>query len=363
MRRAINVAELGRISTSPNPWVGCVLVKDSRIISEGYHKRKGGDHAEICALKNLDSCEDARGATAYVTLEPCCHHGATPPCTDALIRYGISRVVVAIGSDPDENVNGGGVEILRKAGIEVVTGVCEAEARKSLRPYLFHRENGRPYVVAKVGSSLNSLVAYEDGTSKWITSQASRNQGMSIRIQSQAILVGVGTVIADNPSLTIRSEDQMDRGILEFTRVVIDPNGKLALPENSNLNVLCDGQGPTLVFTTKEVSSETENKQVEWINMGPQIDLLELLRELGRRGIIQLMVEGGPTTLTRFLDENLINSLTLLIAPKLIGCKGKPFFAGIDPQSVTSEQFSLKLESVEVVPDGQGDIRVDYTVQ
>jgi diaminohydroxyphosphoribosylaminopyrimidine deaminase/5-amino-6-(5-phosphoribosylamino)uracil reductase len=362
MCRAIEIAELGRISTAPNPWVGCVLVKDGNVVSEGYHKRKGGDHAEICALKNLESLESARGATAYVTLEPCCHYGATPPCADALIKNGISRVVVAIGSDPDQNVNGGGVDILRQAGIEVVTGVCETQACKSLRPYLFQRETGMPYVVAKVGASLNGLIAYQDGTSKWITSEASREQAMLLRVQSQAILVGVGTAIADNPRLTIRSDEKQDRGILKFTRVIIDPSAKLSSSSYSHLNVLSDGQGPTLIFTTTEVAF-SPYPQVEWIKMGSRIDLRALLRELGKRGIIQLMVEGGPTTLTKFMNERLVNCFTVFMAPKLIGHLGKPFFIGTDPKSINSEQLQLVLESVEIVPNGEGDIRVDYTVQ
>ena len=360
MRRAIEIAERGRLSTAPNPWVGCVLVKANVVLSEGYHVRKGGNHAEINAIAALSSEDEARGATAYVTLEPCCHHGATPPCVDALIRIGVSRVVVAIGSDPDRNVNGGGIGRLMAAGIEVVTGVCEAEARHSLRAYLHQRRTGSPYVVAKVGSSVNGLVAFEDGTSKWITSEASRAEAMTMREQSQAILIGVGTALSDNPRLTLRGAGQTDRGVVPFTRVVIDPSAKLSRPENKHLNLLTDGAGPTLIFTACECPSNTD--QVDWIRVGDRISLPLVLTELGKRGIIQLMVEGGPTTLKTFFDENHINELTMFVAPCLIGSRGLSFYQSTGPRSISEPQRRLNLVSVRAVENGNGDIRVDYTI-
>ncbi len=363
MRRAIEVAEEGRVSTAPNPWVGCVLVKDGKVISEGYHVIKGGPHAEIVALNNLDNYEAAKGATAFVTLEPCCHYGATPPCVEALIKSRVSRVVVAISSDPDENVNGGGIVALRNAGIDVLTGVCEDEARLSLRPYLHQRSTGRPFVVVKVGMSLNGKVAYEDGTSKWITSEASRNQAMSIRESSQAILVGVATVISDNPRLTLRGPKNANRGILNFTRVIIDPNAKLASAEYKDFNVLSDGEGPTVIFTTRDVAF-TGSHQVEWVNIGPTISLKGILNELGKRGVIQLLVEGGATTIRQFFDERLANRLTVFIAPHIIGSKGLSFFTGNEPSSIHSlNKRKLALESVTKVDGGDGDIRVDYSME
>jgi diaminohydroxyphosphoribosylaminopyrimidine deaminase/5-amino-6-(5-phosphoribosylamino)uracil reductase len=359
MLRAIEIAERGSFSTAPNPWVGCVIVRNGELIAEGYHLKKGGHHAEVNALKSLASEDLARGATAYVTLEPCCHHGATPPCVDSLIRVGVARVVVAIGSDPDQNVNGGGIGRLMSAGIEVVTGVCETEARHSLRAYLHQRRSGRPYVVAKVGASLNGLVAFEDGTSQWITSEASRSEAMRISEHSQAILVGVGTIIADNPRLTLRGSAHTDRGIVHFMRVVIDPNAKLALPENKHLNILSDGQGPTVVFTTCDPPANSG--QVEWISCGTSISLVGILEELGRRGMIQVMVEGGSRTLRTFLDENLINEFTMFMSPSLIGSGGTPFYSGEEPRSVNAPQRRFKLLSVRAVENGNGDIRVDYS--
>ena len=362
MLRAIAAAENGRLSTPPNPWVGCVLVKNGKILSEGYHERKGGPHAEIQALRALSNSEEAHGATAYVTLEPCCHFGATPPCTQALLSARVARVVIAIGADPDEKVNGGGVDILRAAGVEVVSGVCEAEARESLRAYLHNRRTGRPYVVAKVGSSINGKIAYEDGTSQWITSAASRAQSMRIREESQAILVGVGTVLADNPRLTLRNCQAGDRGILPFTRVVIDPNAKLSRSENSHLNLVSDGQGPTLVFTSvPRATSASVPNQVEFIHL-PKIELNAVLMELGRRGIIQVLVEGGATTLGKFFDEQLINELTVFIAPALIGSGGLSFYSPKEPTSIDDIQRRFRLKSVIAVDGGEGDIRIDYTV-
>lgn len=362
MRRAILAGEKGRYSTAPNPWVGCILVRDGKIISEGHHEIKGGPHAEVVALSNLGSKHLARGATAYVTLEPCSHYGSTPPCVFALIDAGVARVVVAISSDPDENVNGAGIEALRKAGIKVKTGVCEDEARRSLKPYLHHRSTGRPYVVAKVGMSLNGKVAYEDGTSKWITSDASRRRAMSIRETSQAILVGVGTVISDNPRLTLRGEKGSDRGVVKFTRVIIDPKAKLSSHQHKFLNVLSDGEGPTLIFTTIDVEHAASN-QVQWINIGSSICLKNVLFELGRRGILQLLVEGGATTLKLFFEENLINQLTTFVAPTLIGAGGLSFFTGKEPSTITKkDHIKLELESAQAVDGGNGDVCLQYTV-
>lgn len=357
--RAIEVAEKGRVSTAPNPWVGCVIVKDGKILSEGFHIMKGGPHAEVHALRALQSLSLARGATAYVTLEPCCHYGATPPCAEALIEAQVSSVVVAIGSDPDKNVSGGGVDLLRRAGIEAIVGVCEAEARDSLRAYLHHRETGRPYVVAKVGSSLNGLIAYEDSTSQWITSEASRAQTMRIREDSQAILVGVGTVISDNPRLTLRGFSGDERGIIRYTRVVIDPNGKLMNPAYAGCNLLVDGLGPTIIFTCVDCHP-AKTSQVEWVQTGETIDLKTILSVLGSRGILQVLVEGGSRTLAKFFDAHLVNELTIFMAPRLIGGGGLSFYNCVDPSSIHSPQRKFNLISAQPVAHGDGDVRIDY---
>jgi diaminohydroxyphosphoribosylaminopyrimidine deaminase/5-amino-6-(5-phosphoribosylamino)uracil reductase len=351
MKAAISVAEQGRLSTAPNPWVGCVIVKNNRIIAQGYHQHKGGLHAERNAIKNLT--ESPENATAYVTLEPCCHYGSTPPCTDALIEAKIARVVVAIGSDPDKQVNGNGVDILRRAGIQVDVGVCEQAARLSLAPYLHQRQTERPYVVAKVGMSINGKIAYPNGSSQWITSVQSRAEGMRIRSESQAIIVGINTVLIDNPQLTVRDGEY--RGILPFFRVVIDPHAKLRLEEHRALRIVSDGKGPVLVFTKMvPLPSRLEESQLEWIQFS---DLTSVLKELGARGVIQAMVEGGSRTLAKFFDENLVNHLTCFIAPKLIGEGGLSFYSSKSPLAM-GEGSKWELVSSKIVHDG--DVRLDY---
>ena len=358
MRRAILLGEKGRTSAAPNPWVGCVIVKDGSIIAEGFHAVKGREHAEVNALGRLKSPDEAEGASAYVTLEPCCHFGSTPPCVDALISAKIARVFVAIGADPDTKVNGGGVDILRHAGIEVFTGICEAEARESLRSYLHHRSSGRPYVVAKVGTSMNGKVAFSDGSSKWITSETAREESMRIRRESQAILVGIGTVLKDNPRLTLRGAAQENKCVLPFTRCVLDPNAKLATNEYKSLNLNCDNEGTVIVFT--RVHPPPNSEQIEWIHMPDGISLGKVLEILGKRGILQLLVEGGPTTLSKFIDENLLNELTMFVAPFLIGAGGLSFFSGLNPVSISDPLKRFRLAHVKPVTHGNGDIRIDY---
>ena len=353
MMMAIAEAEKGRQSTAPNPWVGCVIVKDNQILAQGHHKCKGGLHAERNALANLTG--SAEGATAYVTLEPCCHHGATPPCTDALIESKIARVVVAIGSDPDEKVNGNGVQILRNKGIIVDVGVCEAAARDSLAPYLHQRRTGSPYVVAKVGMSMNGKIAYPDGSSQWITSVKSREQSMRIRSESQAIIVGINTVLVDNPKLTVRDCGQF-RGIVPFYRVVIDPQGKLSFPENQHLNLVKDGQGPVLVFTSQIPSSESEGGQIEWFEFS---GLESVLKNLAERGVIQILVEGGSRTLEKFFEKKLIQQLTCFVAPKLVGVSGLGFYSSEFPKGMTDGD-KWELLNVKRVDGGEGDVRLDY---
>jgi diaminohydroxyphosphoribosylaminopyrimidine deaminase/5-amino-6-(5-phosphoribosylamino)uracil reductase len=274
-----------------------------------------------------------------------------------LIEAKISRVVVAIGSDPDENVSGTGIAILKKAGILVDTGICEMEARESLRAYLHQRRTGQAYVVVKVGMSMNGKISFEDGTSQWITSESSREEAMKIRAQSQAILVGVNTVLVDNPKLTLRGlHANTDRGIIPFTRVVIDPTGKLAKPENSALNIVNDTGGPVLVFTTNPTL--TIHHQIEWIYM-QNIDVRKILTELAKRGIIQVLVEGGSTTLSHFFNEDLVNELVLFVAPTMIGSGGLSFYSSPFPNTI-ADRKKWRLAHVAPVRDGNGDIRIDY---
>ena len=244
MERALVLAQRGAVTAAPNPMVGCVLVKDGRIIGQGYHHRAGEPHAEVMALRDAadrstdTSGDDVKGCTAYVTLEPCNHTGRTGPCTRALIAAGVARVVVAVG-DPDERVASTGLATLRQAGIQVITGVLEARVRTAMRAYLHARTLKRPYVCVKVAASLDGRIACEDGSSQWITQRAARNHGHKLRAHSQAILVGTGTALRDQPSLTARveiaPEDQGLEENLRFTerraapllRCFLDATGKV----------------------------------------------------------------------------------------------------------------------------------------
>src|SRR5688572_28606504 len=221
MARAIEIAELGRVTAPPNPWVGCVLARDGEVIAEGFHVRPGEPHAEVVALRSAGT--RARGATAYVTLEPCSHRGRTGPCADALIQAGVTRVVVAL-EDPDERVSGRGLDTLRAAGVEVTVGIGAADAATSLAPYLHHRRTGRAYCLAKVAMTLDGRIAAADGTSRWITGEAARHDTHELRAASQAIVVGSGTALADDPALTVRGVAVTGPSPL---RALLDGRGRL----------------------------------------------------------------------------------------------------------------------------------------
>ena len=283
MRRAIEIAQAVRTSTAPNPWVGCLIVTADGRTFEGATQPPGGPHAEATAIAAArDAQADLAGATVYVTLEPCSHLGRTPPCADALAEAQVGRVVVAI-EDPDWKVAGQGISRLRRAGIDVTTGV-EAEAvEEQLRPYLTHRRTGRPYVVLKLAATLDGGTAAPDGTSRWITGPAAREDVHRLRAESDAVLVGAGTVRADDPSLTVRDADGPDP-----LRVVL---GK-APPEAK-------------VHPALEMSGE----------LGPVLD------DLGEKGVLQLLVEGGATVAASFHHRGLVDRYVIYLAPAFFGGK------------------------------------------
>ncbi|HKA84001.1 MAG TPA: bifunctional diaminohydroxyphosphoribosylaminopyrimidine deaminase/5-amino-6-(5-phosphoribosylamino)uracil reductase RibD [Acidimicrobiales bacterium] len=281
MMRAVELAAGVRASTSPNPWVGCVLVAADGRRAEGATQPPGGSHAEAAALAAAAAAGvDTSGATAYVTLEPCNHHGRTPPCADALIDAGVARVVVGV-ADPDPLVRGRGIERLRAAGVEVTTGIAADVVGELLAPYVRHRETGRPYVVLKLAASLDGRTAAPDGTSRWITGEAARADVHRLRAESDAVLVGAGTVRADDPALTVRHVPGRDP-----LRVVL---GKA--PPDAKVR-------PALELTG---------------------DLGEILDELGRRDVIQLLVEGGPTVAGEFHRAGLVDRYVVYLAPVLFG--------------------------------------------
>jgi diaminohydroxyphosphoribosylaminopyrimidine deaminase/5-amino-6-(5-phosphoribosylamino)uracil reductase len=305
MVRALALAERGRGHVEPNPLVGAVVVRDGRAVGEGWHQRYGQAHAEVNALATAG--EAARGATLYVTLEPCCHFGKTPPCTDAVIRAGIGRVVAAM-SDPFPQVAGQGAELLRQAGITVAIGVCEAEARRLNAPYLKLIAKGRPYVHAKWAMTLDGKIATRSGDSKWISNKASRHWVHELRGRMDAIVVGIGTVLADDPMLTARPP-----GPRTPVRVVLDHAGRT--PHKSQL-VRTARETPTWIVTAGEPALQLRALGCEVHSV---MDVGWLLNEMGNRRMTNILVEGGAGVLGSFLDAREIDEVHVFIAPRLAG--------------------------------------------
>jgi diaminohydroxyphosphoribosylaminopyrimidine deaminase/5-amino-6-(5-phosphoribosylamino)uracil reductase len=315
MRRALALAEQGRGYVEPNPLVGAVVVREGALVGEGWHHKYGGPHAEVDALAAAG--EAARGSTLYVTLEPCCHHGKTPPCTDAVLRAGVSRVVAAM-ADPFPQVAGRGASLLRRAGVVVELGLCEAEARRLNAPYLKLLSAGRPYVYAKWAMTLDGKIATRTGDSKWISNPASRRKVHQLRGRMDAILVGVDTARADDPLLTARPP-----GPRVARRIVLDSAGRL--PLQSQL-VRTARDVPTLVATTHrmpaEVSSRLQESGCEVLALPEQDNrpaVGALLEELGRRRMTNVLVEGGGGVLGSFRDAGEIDEVYVFVAPKLTG--------------------------------------------
>lgn len=361
MLHAIAIGERGRLRAPPNPWVGCVLVRDGIIIGEGYHKADGEPHAEVEALQQAGS--KARGATAYVSLEPCAHQGRTPPCAGALVTAGVVRVVIAI-EDPDSRVREQGIARLRQAGVEVQVGVCRAEATSSLRSYLHHRRTGSAYCILKAALSLDGRLAAADGSSQWISSPEARVDVHRLRAESQAVLVGAGTALADQPSLTVRSWTAPD--VRQPLRVLIDASGRV--PAEGPL--FDPGLAPTLVVTT---SAAPEARIRDWQNSGADVqlvppsslpdsvgvDLAATLLLLGKRGVLQVLVEGGSQVHSSLLREDLGNQLTLYFGAVLLGDRGLPLSHGISPSTISEARRLVCIHSAQF-----GDtIRVDYLLQ
>lgn len=321
MARAIELARRGAGWTSPNPLVGAVIVRDGRIIGEGWHHRFGGPHAEREALAACS--ESPAGATAYVTLEPCCHTGKTPPCTEALIEAGIARVAVGV-LDPNPLVAGKGIEALQRAGIEVAVGVSELSCRAVNEPFLHAMEHGRPLVIAKYAMTLDGKVATREGLSRWVTGEAARRRVHGDRHRYAGVMVGIGTVLADDPLLTCRLDG---REVSQPARVVVDAAARL--PLESQL-VRTASEAPVIVAVAKgappaRCSALTERgcTVVAVPAREGHVDLLVLMKMLWQRfSLDSLIVEGGPMLLGGLFDEGLIDRVQAYIAPKLFGGSG-----------------------------------------
>jgi diaminohydroxyphosphoribosylaminopyrimidine deaminase / 5-amino-6-(5-phosphoribosylamino)uracil reductase len=323
MARALQLAERGRYTTDPNPRVGCVIVHGGEIVGEGYHQRAGEPHAEIYALQQAG--ERAAGATLYVTLEPCSHHGRTPPCADAVIAAGVARVVAAM-VDPNPLVSGQGLARLAAAGIPVEEGCLAAEAERLNRGFVQRMRAGRPWLCCKLAASLDGRTAMESGESQWITGSAARADVQRLRAQSSAIITGVGTVLADDPSLTVRLEGEDSRQ-RQPLRVILDP--RLSTPPTAKMLAL---PGATLIVTACRQGAprqqlETAGAEVLLLPQGPDaIDLAALSGELARRGCNELLLESGATLSGAYLRAGLIDELILYLAPKLMGSQARPLF-------------------------------------
>jgi diaminohydroxyphosphoribosylaminopyrimidine deaminase / 5-amino-6-(5-phosphoribosylamino)uracil reductase len=315
MLQAIALAERGRGHVEPNPLVGALVVKDGTVVGSGWHRKYGDAHAEVNAL--TEAGEQARRASLYVTLEPCCHHGKTPPCTDAILRAGITRVVAAI-EDPFPQVAGKGAAILRAAGVMLEFGPGAAQARRQNAPYLKLLSTGRPYVHAKWAMSLDGKIATRTGDSRWISNEMSRARVHELRGRMDGILVGIGTVLADDPLLTARPA-----GPRVPCRVILDTSARLHV--DSQL-VRTAAQTPTLLVTADAPSGavaalRARGCEVLTLNADGERrpDLKALLKELGRQRHTNLLVEGGSTVLGAFFDQDLIDEAHVFIAPKIIG--------------------------------------------
>lgn len=314
MTRALELAASAG-NTSPNPRVGCVIARGAAIVGSGRHEGAGTAHAEVVALA---SCGDARGATAYVTLEPCVHQGRTPPCAPALHEAGIERAVIAI-EDPDERVAGRGLDLLRAGGVEVVLGVLADEARALNDSYLHHRTTGRPLLRLKLALSLDGRLAAPDGSSRWITGSAARRRVHSLRAGADAVLIGAGTAAIDDPSLTVRDVP----AARQPARVVVDARGRV--PVRAALL----GEGEVVVATTASCPHEMQTAykeagaEVLLLPTSPDgVDLAALLDVLGGRGWLEVLCEGGARLATSLVKDDLVQRLEIHLGPLLLGAAG-----------------------------------------
>lgn len=340
MRRALELAGQGRYTVSPNPMVGCVLVRDGRIIGEGFHRRAGEPHAEAEALR---AAGDVRGATMYVTLEPCSHHGRTPPCCESVIASGVSHVVVAM-SDPNELVNGGGIAALRAAGIKVTTGVLDAEARRLNEKFVWAMMQKLPFVLVKAAMTLDGKLATITRDSQWISGEVARERSLLLREEYDAILVGSGTVVADNPRLTRR----MNRAgnATRWTRVVLDGDGEVP----PHAQVLADG-GRTLLFT-RAPERYARATNVEFVRVDGRMDLEQVFGELYTRGIHSVIVEGGSATHSEVIARGLWQKMLLFIAPMVVGGGSAPALFSGEPVRRLTEAYRFRFDRCELAgPD------------
>ncbi|MFH1288913.1 MAG: bifunctional diaminohydroxyphosphoribosylaminopyrimidine deaminase/5-amino-6-(5-phosphoribosylamino)uracil reductase RibD [bacterium] len=358
MCEALSLAERGSGYTSPNPVVGAILVKDGKIIGRGYHERFGGNHAEVNAI--ISAGDSVRGAALFVNLEPCNHFGRTPPCTDMIIKSGIKEVIIA-HKDPNPIVNGKGIERLRKAGIKVKVGVLGEKAKLLNEIYLKFITQKRPFVILKAGVSLDGKIAARGGDSKWITSGESRDYVYSLRSKTDAVLVGIKTVLFDNPYLTSHGKGTKKNP----SKVILDTRGRIPLDSNVFKEIPLNppsclpqagfkGERGGLIVVTTDLASKSKVKKIE--KMGAEvlfvrkvrnrINLDELLEKLGEKNITSLLVEGGSEVNGSFFDSRLIDKVLFFISPIIIG--GKEAYSSVGGNGINALRDAIKLKDVTV---------------
>lgn len=351
MRRALSLARRGIGRTSPNPAVGCVIVRGGAVIGEGWHRKAGTPHAEVHALRQAG--EGARGADVYVTLEPCSHHGKTPPCADALVAAGVARVFVGM-VDPNPRVCGQGIGRLEAAGIEVVSGILEADCRRINEPFIKHVSTGMPFVTLKSAMTMEGKTATGSGDSRWITNEKSRRYVHKLRAGADAVMVGIGTVLADDPQLTARIPGGRDP-----LRVVVDSN--LRTPATARM-LTQQSDAATLIATVSRDEKRMAGLRsagaeiLHCANRGGRVDLRDLLKRLGARGVQAVLIEGGSELAGEALRAGVIDKFLFFYAPKLLGGKeGYGLFGGPSVGRMT-EAFRLRTDTVRRFG---GDIMVE----
>ena len=359
MARAISLARKGRFTTTPNPNVGCVLVSpEGELVGEGYHQKAGTGHAEVVAL--ADAGEAANGATAYVTLEPCSHYGRTPPCCDALIAAGVSKVIAAM-VDPNPQVSGRGLAKLAEAGVEAAHGLLEQDAERLNRGFLKRMRTGRPFVTLKMASSLDGKTALQNGHSKWITGPKARSDVQRHRAQACAVLSGSGTALVDDPSLNVRLAEIGDtEGLLnehnlrQPLRVILDGRNQLVADRR-----MFSIPGDTLVINqSHNPALPAHVEQWQCPSNGSKLDLNAVMEYLGQRQINELWIEAGARLAGAFLQENVIDELILYQAPKLLGEPSQGLF-DINPLTDMKNAFDLAWKDVRQV--GQ-DLKITVSI-
>ena len=343
MRRALDLARRGVGLASPNPMVGAVVARSAEVVGEGWHRGPGTPHAEILALRAAG--DRARGATLYVTLEPCTHQGRTPPCAPVVLSSGIARVVAAM-RDPNPAVDGSGFELLRRSGVEVDEGILGEEAATLIAGFAKHVRTGLPLVTLKMAASLDGKVAASDGSSRWVTGPAARRDAHLLRAASDAVVVGAGTVVSDDPALTVRLEGYGGRQPL---RVVVDAAGRSG-PERK----VFDGSASTLVATT---AAAPQGSVTAWTAAGAEVVPFDagdgegvpvdsLIEHLGKRDVLNVLVEGGPTLAWSAIRSGVVDRLVIYFAPKLIGGERAPGVLGGDGVATIAEALPLRIREV-----------------